>query len=39
MEKAIGEIEGWLKKIGAREVGDGEIGVKPSLPSCWDGNA
>jgi hypothetical protein len=34
---AVEEIEKWTKEHGG-EVGDGEIGVKPCLPRCLDGN-
>lgn len=39
IEEAVREIEMWTKERGVgREVGDGEIGVRPFLPRCWDGN-
>ena len=39
IEEAVREIEMWTKERGVgREVGEGEIGVRPFLPRCWDGN-
>jgi hypothetical protein len=40
IQEAVREIEAWTKERGVlREVRDGEIGVRPFLPRCWDGNA
>jgi len=39
LEKGVRRIEEWVERQGGREIGDGEISVRPHLPSCWDGNA
>jgi hypothetical protein len=41
IERAIKEVGRWTQRKEGEgvEVLDGEIGVKPSLPRDWDGNA
>jgi len=39
LEKGVRRIEEWVERQGGREIGDGEISVRPHLPRCWDGNA
>jgi len=39
LERAVKVIEEWVERQGEREIGDGEISVRPHLPRCWDGNA
>ena len=39
LEKGVRRIEEWVERHGGREIGDGEISVRPHLPRCWDGNA
>jgi hypothetical protein len=39
LEKGVRRIEEWVESQGGREIGDGEISVRPHLPRRWDGNA
>jgi hypothetical protein len=39
LEEGVKRIEEWVEGQVAREIGDGEISVRPHLPRCWDGNA
>jgi len=39
LQRAVREVEEWVEREGGREIGAGEISVRPHLPRCWDGNA